>query len=999
MDRKKRIKKNAAAAQKELLRVTDAAEELYNNGNYEPALQLYIKALEIQLAFFWENHTDTVFIYSCIGTIYSRLGNLEEAIICQNHALNIQLNVSGEENPDIAVIYNNISNLYHSSGYFDDSLSYSNKALDIQLKVLEEDHPDFAITYNGIGVNYLSTGDYEKALEFLYKALKIKIKIFGEYHPEIVNVFRNIGSVYSVLQNYDKSLEYYCKALEIQLKNSGEKHPDTARTYNLIGGIFYLSGNLEKAIEYTSKALAIQIKILGDENPDTANTYCNMGTNYASLENYDKSLEYLFKALEIQIKISGDDYPDIIRTYMNLGSVYSAKEKYQVSIEYYLKALNLQLKFFGEALPNTANIYRSIGTSYYSLGKNEKAIEYHQRALDIQLQIFGESHPDVAKTCNSISCCHHSEGHYKAAAYFIGSAVKIIKTFSPYLSLQFIENLLDTYKVSEKERFLYDTRDSHTIIEYVNDAIEIIENIILESSPRVLQKDKTIINVYHGIIEYFSRECDINKAFEITERVKAREFLLRLSIINAATVTGADPDLILDLISLLENITMLAEKRDSIIDFTDKNYLSLTEKIDNDKNLISNLEKEFLKNKVYKELRNPEVISIDDASLLCKNGKAIIEYVVSNEPAFVLCILVKESDRKIIKMDENSDFDSLVTELRKAIIPDENYNIPADSNNRERGINVLYEKLIEPFENELEDITELIIIPDGILGLLPFDILRKSREYPFLCEKYTISLMPSVSILNYVLKRKQNNVEEKFLGFGGAQYSRGNNISQNIIQHSNDIAAISGSDEYFKDLDLIWDEIPGSLNEVLEIGKQVFDNNETKIFTGIDASERNVKQLSVSGELAGYSHIHFACHGYLDSVIPQNSAIVLSEVSGLVDSCEDGYLTMKEIVQLNFNSELIVLSACDTGIGKVAPGEGIIDLSRAFHIAGCNRVVVTLWEIADEPTSNFMVTMYKKIIKDGLSYKDAFVKTKIEFIRSTDFNEPVFWAAFVLYGV
>jgi CHAT domain-containing protein/Tfp pilus assembly protein PilF len=994
MDRKKREKIYLNKSQKELIKLNTEAENYFNNGNYEAALELNLKALTVQISLFGEAHTDTAFFYSNAGVMYGLLGDIDKSIEFKNKALDIQLKVFGEEHPDVANSYNNLAISYSLSGNFNDALYNSIKALEINLKVSGEEHPDTASSFISIGSIYASRGEYDKSFYNYFKALNIKIKVFGENDPAVVNVFRNIGAVYSELGNYKESLEYYNKALKIQLKEIMVEHPSTAITYNLISGAYFLLGDLDRAIESTNKALVIQLKVFGEEHPDTANTYCDLGVNYGTAGNYDKALECLFKAMNIQLLIFGQEHNSIIRTYRSIGSIFLVLDNKEKSLEYFYKALNLQLKLFGDSHPYTANIYREIGSIYYSLGKYEKSLEYHQKALEIQLEVLGEEHPEIAKTYHSISSCCHSVGDFKNAMYFIEKSINTMKIFSPYQNLQFMVNLLDTYKESEKRGTLHKKRDFDSISGYVNDAVKIIENVIVEKSPITIQNDKSIINTYHAIIDYLSITSNIQMTFEMAERVKGREFLLRLSIIDAAIASGADQALIVNLISLLDDIALLAEKRDSFEDYTNLKYLYLTEKINEQKNKLRIIENELLKIEIYRELRDPEVISIDAAAVFCKNGKAIIEYVLSNDPEYLLCILIKESGRKIIKFDDNTNYDNLITGLRKTIMPDENYDLPADSITREQFTSSLYEKLIEPFEKELHGISELIIIPDGILGLVPFDLLRKSKDKPYLCENYSISLVPSVSILNYIMKRDHYSAKENFLGIGGVLYT-----NENEVDYYSKIKINSGVNEYFRELGLTWEDLPGSLNEILEIEKQVFDSVQTRLLTGIDASERNVKQFSMSGVLADYSNIHFACHGYMDSKLPQNSSIVLSEVSGFIDSDEDGYLTMKEIAQLNFNADLVVLSACDTGIGKILPGEGIINLSRAFHIAGCKRVAVTLWQIADDPTSKFMIEMYKRKIKDGESYKEAFRQTKIEFIRSSEFNEPVFWAPFVLYGI
>ena len=211
---------------------------------------------------------------------------------------------------------------------------------------------------------------------------------------------------------------------------------------------------------------------------------------------------------------------------------------------------------------------------------------------------------------------------------------------------------------------------------------------------------------------------------------------------------------------------------------------------------------------------------------------------------------------------------------------------------------------------------------------------------------------------------------------------------QNILKNK-------GSAQYFEQKKLNWHDLPGTIVELETLQKATFP--KAQVETQKTASEATLKKMSKDGLLAKYSTVHFACHGYFDSDLSEMSSVLFSEVSGkLFESSDDGYLTIGEAASLNLNAQMVCLSACQTGLGEVKKGEGMVGLSRAFMVAGSKNVGVTLWSVDDAATAEFMTRMYKKV-KRGMTYSEAYRKVKNEFRNSDEYNHPYYWAAFVVY--
>ena len=172
---------------------------------------------------------------------------------------------------------------------------------------------------------------------------------------------------------------------------------------------------------------------------------------------------------------------------------------------------------------------------------------------------------------------------------------------------------------------------------------------------------------------------------------------------------------------------------------------------------------------------------------------------------------------------------------------------------------------------------------------------------------------------------------------------------------------------------------------------------DSTIYGGREVSESKIKQLSKDGILQKYKILHFATHGLVLPEIPELSALVLSQFKKEQNN-EDGYLTMKEIAGLDINADFVNLSACETGLGKIYGGEGVVGLTQAFLIAGANVLSVSLWQVADESTMKFMFGLYKLVQERGLSYDMSMTEMKRRFIKEGKYSDPFYWAPFVYYG-
>jgi CHAT domain-containing protein len=376
-------------------------------------------------------------------------------------------------------------------------------------------------------------------------------------------------------------------------------------------------------------------------------------------------------------------------------------------------------------------------------------------------------------------------------------------------------------------------------------------------------------------------------------------------------------------------------------------------------------------------LSNPEPVSIDEVKALCPDKNTVVfEYSVGDSSS---CLwVITRSDYMIFKLPRRKILQEQIETIRFSLL------------DRQQGISdfftnagsILYEELIKPAESYLSKKSKLIIIPDGVLNYLPFEVLLTENKKPtaefsysdllFLVKKYPISYGQSASVLKTLISKpeeaRQRAVGKRLLAIGDPLYE--DTLFNSQIKYPR--LEFSG-----KEIENIATYFTGGFSEIYLRNK---------------ATEENLKR---NNELNKFNYIHFATHGLIDEDKPDLSSLVLTSER---NSGEDGLLQAKEIFELKLNADLVVLSACQTGLGKLIRGEGMVGLTRAFMYAGTPSVMVSLWSVSDISTSILMGEFYKNLIKNKLSKTDALRKAQLTLMRDNNYAHPFYWAPFVLIG-
>jgi CHAT domain-containing protein/Tfp pilus assembly protein PilF len=791
-----------------------------------------------------------------------------------------------------------------------------------------------------LSLNYFDLERMGQFLELNERALGIARQV--KHRREEARCLNHIGVYYFKTSRYSKALALYDDALGI-LKGTDRNETDETDCLNNIALIYLSLGDYDKALKNLEEALVIDSRL--NSKPNVCIGLNNIGEilrNRACSTNvhsqFARALEYFCRALDLSRKTNNKQIE--IYSLNNLGLSYSSLGDYATALGHFQTALRE-----ATALGRTGDIGTilcNIGHSNLQMGDFFKAKGAFSRALDMALKT---SRDDVLwETYFGLGKCLENEGELASALICYKKAADIIDMIRRRLSWD-----------DQKTGF---ARDKWKVYEAWVD--------ILFQIKQTGYRAGSDLEIWGAI-----------------EKAKARAFFEELSQVENPRRQPLDPrDLQVQksltrkislTISKLAERDLPGEKRKDLLDSLEREEADYA-------NLINRLRTDVAADSM---ISADDDISLDRVQhSLLDPETAILEFFLGEKRSFV--VLITQGQLVVNPLPSRSTIEDSLKAYLKILSSPPRGNFSGFGAGRR-----IYRDFISPLEAHLgPPIRNLIIVPDGILCYLPFETLvRDGREEAggrYLIETYQVSYAPSVASLALLAHSKpEKNLPRRILALGSPIYSR---RSSSATAHQKTYAEVLR--EIYLDNGFDFSELPYSRKEVLQIAK-VFPPESVDTYIGIEAKEEVIKRSS----LTDYQIIHFACHGFLDENAPLRSALVLSLDD---DLGEDGFLQAREIYELRLNADLVVLSACQTGKGRLENGEGVLGLPRAFLCAGARSTISSLWKIGDRSTSSLMNSLYH-FLADGLDKAQALRKAKLRMLRSR-LSHPFYWAGFVLNG-
>jgi CHAT domain-containing protein/predicted negative regulator of RcsB-dependent stress response len=797
------------------------------------------------------------------------------------------------------------------------------------------------ITKTNLGFLFFNQGRNDLALESLQQAMQHFEEANASTSIEASMTLAHLGQIYKSTGKHEQAEEQLQMALTYRLAKLKPDDELIAASYNDLG-IVYTNVDNDKALTYYEKALAIYERIHGKEHLKIALSNINIGINYQLLQLYGDAVNNFENALRILEKVYPQPHPQKAFVLYNLGDVYKSMKNVNAATGYYEKALKMFQESYGAKHPEVARVYNAIGNIELAANRFDKALFNYQKALQSNISDFTNDDIDVNPPLKTF---YH--GYvllytlmFKAQAYearHLGKTLKFSDLTRALRTLQLCDTLIDKLRQQS-------TNENDKM------ALGAIANEVYADGVRV---------AYEAAQKALHKKEPLEQAFYFAEKSKSAALLDAISDSDAKSFAGIPADLLNEEKDLKASIALIAQKLSQKPTHEEEKYLRETAFNLNRQyeSFVKTLESKYPQ---YFNLKfNAASPSIRDVQSLLNDNTAVLSYFIDEKNSRLYIFKITSDQYKLTEQGLPADFDKFITAFRNGIYFNEiqTYNRSGQT----------LGKLLIP-KGISKNVTDLVILPTGRLGIIPFEALLMTKSefdytnLPYLLKRFSVRYEFSAGLLLQKSKQPKNQESSIFL-----------------------CAPVN-----FPEKEKL-NDLPGTESEVQEIS-QLFASRNLKnaVYTRDKADEQLVK----SDGLKNFSVLHFATHGVVDERDPELSRIFLQNSS----QAEDGNLFAGEIYNLELDANLVTLSACQTGLGKISKGEGVIGLSRALVYAGAKNIIVSFWSVADESTAELMKDFYKNLLETKTSYSQNLRAAKLGLIRSANYSAPYYWAPFILVG-
>jgi CHAT domain-containing protein/Tfp pilus assembly protein PilF len=923
-------------------------------------------------------------------------GKFDEAISLAKDALENAKATFGESDTTVANVLHQLGKCYYFKADYPACESYNSRAMSIREKILGPDHLEVAKSLNNLATAYSDQGKYSEAESLHLRALAIREKNLDPGHLDIAQSLNNLALLSWRQGKFAKAEPLYEQALDMVEKALGDEHLNLVHGLNNLAILYKDKGRFPEAEVLCRRAVAILEKAIGSNHPYVASTLINLANISKGLGKLNEAESLYVKAQAIYTNTLGKDHPDIALSLDNLAVLYAGQTKYVEAEHHHKEAIAIREKALGSEHPLVATSLDNLAALYYGQGRYAEAESLYVRALAIREDALGPNHPDVADCLRGLAVLYGSVGQFDKSA----------KNFKKLLKSRhhFIEHVFAYASEDQKMKYL----EEYPIVNHslLSAAVIVGSDELWESALEMILKAKaTVIDAISAErqIAFCSYDSEIQKKAE-----KHAELCGEISTVTLAGVEKLEPEIYRSRLEALyrEKDSLEAELSRSCSGFQDQmaskgfSFKDVTDVIPEGALLW-----EFVRYEPY----DFEKIGRD---------------VEKSEPSRYLAFTLDRTGASTLNdLGNAEEIDSLIGAARARI---DRARIEffssraADSEKRLRETTgELYRKIFEPLESSLGLRTNIFISPDGQLNLLPFEILP-CADGGYVVEKYGISYLSSGrDLLRF---EKKHDLGNSALTFADPDFDLA------ILAERETAGSNPTSSDYIKMdfkptrgvadcLNRHFDALPNSRMEVDSISKTLEDHTAFQVgsFHGQNAREEILKEMATPPRI-----LHLATHGYFceDINLAENrmlenpllrSGLAFAGANHLMDASEesdqsgdDGILTAFEASGLNLmGTDLVALSACESGVGQVRNGEGVFGLRRAFQHAGARTIVMSLWKVPDQETCDLMNGFYKNWMT-GLSKKEALRQSVLALLNECRANyrtaHPFLWGGFVMVG-
>lgn len=910
------------------------AQNFYSRGNYAAAEKYFEEAYEMRKRLLKGDHADLASSINNMAAVYDKLGKYDKCESKFKAALEMNRRLYKEDNKELANSLNNMAYYYRGQGKFDLAEPLYKESLEMRRRLFKGDNQELISALNNMASFNELIGKLKEAEIMFKEALEMSKRLFNGDHPTTSMLLSNIGLFYMNTNNLKEAENYNKEALDMRKRIYRKDAPEIALSMNNLAGLYQLKGELKESEALFKEALEIKRRIFKNDHIDLATNINNLAAVEQDLGELDSAEPLYIEAYEMRRRIYKEDNPELVNSIQNLGSLYERKKDNEKAGRYFTEAVDMHKRLFKHRTGDLANLLVNLANFDVSVNKYADAKPLYEECLDIYYEIISDYFPSLSENEKKQFWKKMSP---KFDAFYNYAA--IYQKDNPSILCQMYNNRLNT------KSMLFNSMNN-------------MKKRIISSG------DSILINKYK---EWNFQKSRLIKAYKMSEPQ------LKKSKINIDT--------------LEKNINKLEKE----ISLKSELFAKNNEKV--------NISWQSIKNSLKPNEAAVEIIRYNYrdkfriSDTVCY-AFLIIDGKTTEHPDLILL----EDGRKLEKEYFNEYRNSLQSKT-------------ADKISFDRFWSKIYERL--------KSSKVIYLSADGIYNKLNPSILQMPNGKYLMDYQDILQLNSTKDIISGVNKSKSDlNLNKKALLIGNPDFAlsevKVNEAARRIRGEEFNPAPIVPA-EKTRSVNLT--KLPGTEKEIRDIEKYLKNNNwEVSAFTdsmAVKSSLINSKSPAI---------IHIATHGFFledvnkggkelvgidEKKMTDNpllkSGLFFSGADNFISSAqeskveeENGLLTAFEAMNLDLeNTDLVVLSACETGLGEIQNGEGVFGLRRAFQQAGAKTILASLWKVNDNATQELMSKFYSYLVT-GMAKRDAFNKAQ-KYVRDK-YPEPYYWGSFIMVG-
>jgi CHAT domain-containing protein/Tfp pilus assembly protein PilF len=924
-------------------------------GDYLRARELYEQALRLRKKVLGEGHPDYADTLNDLARLLRLVGEFARARELAERACELRAKLLGEAHPAYAVTLGDLALIYGDTGQYAKALALAERARALTRKALGEDHPNYATCLYNLGALAADAGQLTPARAFFEQARDHFQRAQGEQHPNYLKCLNALGILLADLGEYAPARELLEKTLALQKERSRERHPQCIGTLNNLAVVYWALGERARARSLAERALGLLREVVGEAHPDYLYTLCTLVVLHRGAGEYARARDLAELARDRAKEVLGESHPRYATFVNNLANVYRHLGDQERACTLYEQARALCAKVLGVRHPQYAQALINLAPIYGVRGEHDRSRSLYEQASRLFRETLGERHPHYAETLLGLAWVSCVAGEPARAR-------------EPALrALRLREQLLADSFAAQSERQRLDSLGQHRYF------LDIYVSAAVDAGAPVGQLYGALLTWRGALVARRAEERLARRRPELAplaQKLRAvRADLARLAGLTPATASEQA-----NWRKRFDRLEREKEELEVLLAQKSTSYLRWREARQATPSQVANA-------------IPPDTALVEFVEYIHWSPSAEKKGPLTPEPRLLAFVLARGREPALVRLGPTAPINKAVHDWRQAVLQFRPLGPAAAKLSR---------LLWQPLRKHLAGARAVLIAPDGSVVALPFAALPGAKAGTYLLEELALGYVTSGRHLLELPRAGEPDEADGLVAVGGLRYgeppANGPSGSQAVYHY-----------------------LPGTRLEVERLGalyRLNFPRSPApRLLGGESVDVAHFKAALGPAEKGRPRYLHLATHGLFeapsarvqalrwprDELLPFELAreyrtyarnpLLLSGLvlAGANQAPAQGILRAEEVAGVNLRGcQLVALSACDTGLGRVAGGEGVLGLQRAFHAAGARSVVASLWKVSDAATSVLMEEFYANLWQKKLPRLEALRQAQLAVLRDPD---------------